>query len=298
MNDVVGGPLVAPRRARILWQEGVGVSQPTGASLEEIHCELLVSGRVTVGSGKEAVVRVGDPYRNTRPAYERPELLVAPVHTELTIGADHLVVHHATGPDGEEARLPLPRGGEARLRIGLYDVVVQAADEADTRVLPSHEPDAKDDVPLLIRGDRASTGLVAARAIHERTRAGRPLVFVDCEVESKVFAALLFGFARSVSFAGQGGQIYRGALEAAQGGTLFLRELAAFPKELQANLTRALVEKRFRRVGDNRFQTFAAACVATTERDLGELVAREELRADLYEAFRRHDVRDLRDVDA
>jgi hypothetical protein len=251
----------APRRARLLWLEELAFPARTPLPVDALHYEVLVGGRFTVGAGKEADVRVGDPFRNTRPGYERPELLVAPIHAELSVEAEELVVHR-NGNDTAPSVIPLPRGGEARVRIGLHDFAVQAAEHDE---------------------ERDASPLGKARALHESTRPGRPLVFVDCRAAAgiDVLEAFLFGYQRSVSFGGRGGQTYRGALEVVAGGTLFLSEVAALPKDLQPKLLRLLEQKKLRRVGDNRFQPFDGRLVATTEHNLATLITEGKFWAEL-----------------
>ena len=67
---------------------------------------------------------------------------------------------------------------------------------------------------------------------------------------------------------------------------MVLREVGALPSEIQPKL-RLLLEKRYRRVGDNRFQPSTAACMATTTCALDDMVAKGAFRSDPLEAFTR-----------
>ncbi len=59
-----------------------------------------------------------------------------------------------------------------------------------------------------------------------------------------------------------------GRFEAAHGGTLFLDEIGEIPIELQSKLLRALQEKQYERVGDERTKRADVRIIAATNRDL------------------------------
>jgi transcriptional regulator with GAF, ATPase, and Fis domain len=73
-----------------------------------------------------------------------------------------------------------------------------------------------------------------------------------------------------------------GRFEAAHGGTLFLDEIGEIPIDLQSKLLRALQEKQFERVGEERTKRADVRIVAATNRDLREEVAAGRFREDLY----------------
>jgi two-component system, NtrC family, response regulator AtoC len=71
-------------------------------------------------------------------------------------------------------------------------------------------------------------------------------------------------------------------LELAAGGTLFLDEIAAISPSLQAKVFRAMLKKRFARIGGTEAITTDARIIASTHQDLGRLMAEGAIRGDLY----------------
>jgi formate hydrogenlyase transcriptional activator len=79
----------------------------------------------------------------------------------------------------------------------------------------------------------------------------------------------------------QGEQI--GRLELANNGILFLDEIAHIPLDLQAKLLRLLERRQFERLGSVNSIPVNVRLIATTKYDLGERVAEQMFRGDLYD---------------
>jgi formate hydrogenlyase transcriptional activator len=73
-----------------------------------------------------------------------------------------------------------------------------------------------------------------------------------------------------------------GRLEMADKGTLFLDEVGDIPLPLQPKLLRVLQEHEFERLGSTRTHQVDVRLVAATNRDLVDMVKRNEFRSDLY----------------
>ncbi len=134
---------------------------------------------------------------------------------------------------------------------------------------------ARSDAPVLILGEAGSGKELIARAIHRiSARKKESFVKVNCapEASAGVLENDLFG---------QGQKI--GNVELANQGTLFLDEIAILSLELQAKLLRLLERQEVERAGSTHSAAVNVRLVATTVYDLGERVAKEMFRGDLYD---------------
>jgi len=124
--------------------------------------------------------------------------------------------------------------------------------------------------------------LAAAEAIHEESaRRGAPFVTVDC-------SAVLGGVLEEVLF---GRDEQAGAFEAAQGGTLYLAEIADVPLELQPKLLRVLARREVKRAGAAAATPIDVRVIAGTHRNLRADVNAKRFRSDLYFCVATHEVR-------
>jgi two-component system nitrogen regulation response regulator GlnG len=141
---------------------------------------------------------------------------------------------------------------------------------------------AASDAAVLILGESGTGKEVIARAIHyhSRRREG-PFVAVNMTaLPSELIEAELFGHERGA---------FTGAVEArsgrfreAQGGTLLLDEIGDLPLALQAKLLRVLQERVVSPLGGKQAVPIDVRIVASTHRDLDELVREGRFREDLY----------------
>ena len=134
----------------------------------------------------------------------------------------------------------------------------------------------------LVVGEPGVGKKLVARAIHDRSaRRGRAFVTVHCAALSDAqLEAELFGY-EAGAFAGGVPEGHGGLAAAADGGTLFLEEVGALTPPLQAKLLRLLRERAYRPVGASSDRRLDARVVASTDRDLEELVEAGRFRADL-----------------
>jgi transcriptional regulator with GAF, ATPase, and Fis domain len=134
----------------------------------------------------------------------------------------------------------------------------------------------------LIEGETGTGKELIARAIHElSTRRDRPFVKLNCAaIPLGLLESELFGHERGAFT----GAVVRkmGRFEAANRGTLFLDEIGDIPRELQPKLLRVLQEGEFERLGSTQTLRVDVRLVAATNRNLEEMIARNEFRSDLY----------------
>jgi two-component system response regulator HydG len=136
--------------------------------------------------------------------------------------------------------------------------------------------------PLLILGESGTGKELVARTIHSHgPNADKPFITVDCgSVVPSLIESELFGYVKG-AFTGAN-RSRTGLLAAADGGILFLDEVAELPLDLQARLLRALQEKEIRPVGSNQTVPIHARILAATNRDLTAMVENGQFRKDLF----------------
>lgn len=138
------------------------------------------------------------------------------------------------------------------------------------------------DATVLVRGPSGSGKELVARAIHHNSaRKDRPLVTVNCAaLQETLLESELFGHEKG-SFTGAT-QAKPGLVEVAEGGTLFIDEIAEMAPGLQAKLLRVLEDGHYRRVGSTQEQHADVRIVAATHQPLEEAIQEGKFREDLF----------------
>jgi DNA-binding NtrC family response regulator len=141
---------------------------------------------------------------------------------------------------------------------------------------------ASTDSTVLIQGETGTGKELIAREIHKISRRKElPLVRVNCaSIPKELFESEFFGHVRGAFTGAIKDRV--GRFEAAHGGTLFLDEIGEIPIELQSKLLRALQEKQYERVGDEKTKRADVRIIVATNRDLKAEVAAGRFREDLY----------------
>jgi two-component system response regulator AtoC len=153
--------------------------------------------------------------------------------------------------------------------------VMQQVFEAIQRV-------AMTDVTVLITGESGTGKELVAREIHAASkRSQRIFVTVNCaSLVKELIESELFGHQKG-SFTGAT-QTKLGKFELADGGTIFLDEIAELDVHLQVKLLRALQEKEIDRIGGASPIPINVRVLAATNRDLNAMTERGEFRQDLF----------------
>ena len=149
-------------------------------------------------------------------------------------------------------------------------------------VLAAAEDVAMGNTTVLILGESGTGKEVVARHIHRCSpRAAGPWVAVNCAaMPAELLESELFGHERG-AFTGAADRRL-GRIEQADKGTLLLDEISELPPPLQAKLLRVLQEREVDRLGGARPVPVDVRIIATSNRDLGQMVERKQFRADLY----------------
>lgn len=141
---------------------------------------------------------------------------------------------------------------------------------------------APSDVHVLIRGEAGTGKEMFSRAIHRLSaRRNCPLIRVNCTSKTEsIFEREMFGNERG-AFIGAS-ELRLGKLELANGGTVFLNDVADIPLDLQAKVLRAMQEGEVERVGGTKPIKVSIRVIAATNRILEDLVKKGTFLNDLY----------------
>jgi two-component system, NtrC family, response regulator GlrR len=255
---------------------------------------VTVERRFVVGSALHCDLIIADP-------------TVSRVHAEIEPRDDGLFVHDLNSRNGTFV------GGVAveaacvlhgfRIRVGATDLLVDY-ENAERKTVDRWPSDhfgplfghshvmrelfstlarlAPLEACILIQGETGSGKELVARAIHQASaRASGPFVVVDCAALSEsLIEAELFGHAKG-AFTGAD-QSRVGAIETANGGTVFLDEIGELPLAMQPKLLRVLESSTVRRIGESKHREVNVRFLTATHRDLLSMVNRGEFREDLY----------------
>jgi PAS domain S-box-containing protein len=138
------------------------------------------------------------------------------------------------------------------------------------------------DYPVHISGETGTGKELVATAVHnESPRTGAPFVPINCGalpeglIESELFGHVKGAFSGAI-------RDKKGRFELANGGTVFLDEIAELSNNMQAKLLRFFQEGKFDRVGGEQTASVDVRVISATNKNLKEAVKRGTFRDDLY----------------
>lgn len=155
-------------------------------------------------------------------------------------------------------------------------------DPASQHLLELAKRVAQTQVSALVVGPTGAGKEVLARVLHDASpRRDGPFVALNCAaLPENLIEDLLFGHEKG-AFTGALKE-HRGLFEQANGGTIFLDEIAEMPYHLQTKLLRVLQERKITRLGAHAPIELDVRLVAATNKDLREAINNREFREDLY----------------
>jgi NtrC-family two-component system response regulator AlgB len=170
---------------------------------------------------------------------------------------------------------------ESRLALEAPEVDLSSEAPAIRSILDSLARAADADATVLFRGESGTGKGIFAHVLHRQSsRRDHPFVTVNCPTLSEeLLASELFGHVKGAFTGAVRDQV--GRVEAADGGALFLDEIAELSPSLQAKLLRFLQERQFERLGDNHTRRANVRVIAATNRNLEDDVAHGRFREDL-----------------
>ena len=141
---------------------------------------------------------------------------------------------------------------------------------------------SRSQAPVHITGESGTGKELVARMIHEQgSRAEGPFVPVNCgAIPSELMESEFFGHKKG-AFTGAVSD-NKGLFLSAEGGTLFMDEIADLPLAMQVKLLRVIQEKSVRPVGGNEELQVDVRILSATHKNLRELVAAGQFREDLF----------------
>ncbi len=180
------------------------------------------------------------------------------------------------GLRAENAALREQVGEQARLEN------IVAVSGAMRDVLARVRKVAASDASVLLRGDSGTGKEILAKALHALSpRASGTLVRVNCgAIPEGLLESELFGHVKG-AFTGAI-ETRDGHFQAADGGTIFLDEIAEMTAPLQVKLLRVLQEGECTRVGESQSRRVNVRVIAATHQNLEALMAEGRFRQDLY----------------
>ncbi len=193
---------------------------------------------------------------------------------ELLLTIARISEHRALRKELEQARSELSgRRPEA-------SIVGQAP--SMRRVMGLIDMVAASEAPVLVTGESGTGKELVARMLHDRsTRRDKPFVVVNCgALTETLIEAELFGHERG-AFTGAVKK-RDGRFKAADGGTVFLDEIAELPQSAQAKLLRVLQEGTFEPLGTNTTMKVDVRVISATHRNLRERITEGAFREDLF----------------
>ncbi len=139
-----------------------------------------------------------------------------------------------------------------------------------------------DATTILLQGESGTGKDLVAKVIHyESGRADRPFMDINCTaLPETLIESELFGFEKGAFTDAK--QMKKGLFELADGGTVFLDEIADMKLSTQAKLLKIIENKTFKRIGGVKDISVDLRIVAATNKNLAEEVRNDNFREDLY----------------
>ncbi len=138
------------------------------------------------------------------------------------------------------------------------------------------------DYPVHISGETGTGKELISNAVHnESPRAGAPFVPINCGalpeglIESELFGHVKGAFSGAI-------RDKKGHFELADGGTVFLDEVAELSNNMQVKLLRFLQEGKFERVGSEQTNSVDVRVISATNQELKKAVKQGKFRDDLF----------------
>jgi len=265
-----------------------GVQEAVRA-LEATPVDLVITDlRMPKVSGMDLVRHVRENHADTEVIMITGYASVPGAVEAMQTGAHEYLAKPVTGPELLAAvrraidRLRLRRPAAKRASAAPAGWGLLGDSRQMRAVCRSIQQAARSSATVLILGESGTGKELVARAIHYASRrAAAPFVPVNCGgIPEGLLESELFG-ARKGAFTGAH-ESRAGFFQTAEGGSIFLDEIAELSMPMQAALLRVLQDKLVFMVGSRQSRKVDVRVIAATNRNLESLVAQRAFREDLY----------------
>lgn len=200
---------------------------------------------------------------------------------ELMLTIDKVVQNHAIKRQLQYSEQRAQKSTQPVNLVGSSQHIISIREQA--KQLSDLLTKNKDTTPVvLITGETGSGKGVLAKYFHQISqRQDRPFVHVDCAAlpEDAVEAEL---FGQEIISLNEIAKARPGLIEVAENGTLFLDEIAELSLSTQTKLLNVIERRQLRRLGSTKELPVNSHVIVSTNRNLHQLVASGQFRADLY----------------
>lgn len=276
-------------RLLIIGPLGGQISAATKIAMEHgakvVHVDTIEHATATLRAGRGADLLMVDARLDIAAliAANEAEHIVVPV-VAAGVGIDPNMAARAIRAGAREY-ISLPPDAEliAAVLAAVCDderpMIAEGA--AMKQVLTLADQIAGSDASIMITGESGVGKEVLARYVHKKSkRKDKPFIAVNCAaIPENLLESELFGHEKGAFTGAVARRI--GKFEEADGGTLLLDEISEMDFGLQSKLLRALQERVIDRVGGNKPVPVNIRVLATSNRDLAQLVRNGEFREDL-----------------
>ncbi len=248
------------------------------ASINDIHpgtAVIIITGYSDVKDAVE-VMKLGAFDYVTKPLY--PDEILLTIKKALEAG-------NKNARDEDAGRAQGKGKGKAQKPAAETDGFLVGKSKQYEAIMHQVNLVAPTNFSVIIYGESGSGKEVIAQQIHNKsTRANKPFIAIDCGALSKELAGSeLFGHEKG-SFTGAVGQ-KSGSLELANGGTIFLDEIANLSYDIQVSLLRVVQERKIRRIGGMKDIEIDVRIIVASNEKLWSLARAGKFREDLYHRF-------------
>lgn len=193
---------------------------------------------------------------------------------ELELFTQKVWEHHELSREVHELRRQLPMSGSGVSIVTRNREMLKQIDLA-ARI-------AESNISVLIEGESGTGKELLAQFIHEKSlRSDKPFVKINCAaIPEQLLESELFGHVKG-AFTGAS-KDREGRFELADGGTVFLDEVAELSPAIQAKLLRVLQSKEFERVGESVTHKVDVRVIAATNKNLDEALKEGVFREDVF----------------